>query len=58
MYLTKNLSPKNIIGRKIKKYTKNLEPASAASGRNSRYTYGEIFANKIQVFFSEIFKKY
>lgn len=33
MYLTKNLSPKNIIGRKIKKYTKNLELASAASGK-------------------------
>ena len=29
----KNLSPKNIIGRKIRKYTKNLEPASAASGK-------------------------
>ena len=36
----------------------NLEPASAASGRNSRYTYGEIFANKIKLFFSEIFKNY
>ena len=49
-----------IVFTKIKKIKQklNLEPASAASGRNSRYTYGEIFANKIQVFFSEIFKKY
>ena len=54
-----NLSPKNIIGKNIDfKQKINLEPASAASGNNSRYTYGEIFANKIKLFWGEIFKKY
>ena len=53
-----NLSPNNIIYKIIKNKQKiNLEPASAASGTQD-YTYGEIFANKIYLFFSEIFKNY
>ena len=53
-----NLSPNNIIYKIIKNKQKiNLEPASAASGTQD-YTYGEIFVNKIYLFFSEIFKNY
>ena len=49
-----------IVFTKLKKIKQklNLEPASAASGRNSRYTYGEIFENKISVFFRKKKKKY
>ena len=54
-----NLSPNNIIYKILKNKPKkiNLEPASAASGTQD-YIYGEIFANKIKIFFSEIFKNY
>ena len=53
-----NLSPNNIIYKILKNKQKNKSWACPAASGTQDCTYGEIFANKIKLFFSEIFKNY
>ena len=53
-----NLSPNNIIYKILKNKQKNKSWACPAASGTQDCTYGEMFANKIKLFFSEIFKNY